>query len=37
LSYENFVTILKCAQQYPTIVSTQDVRTLAGLANQRQQ
>jgi hypothetical protein len=37
LSYENIAVILKCAQQYPNVVSTQDIRTLATMANQHQQ
>ena len=37
LSYENIAIILKCAQQYPNVVSTQDIRTLATMANQHQQ
>mmetsp|Transcript_6288 Transcript_6288/g.12026 ORF Transcript_6288/g.12026 Transcript_6288/m.12026 type:complete len:2318 (-) Transcript_6288:299-7252(-) len=37
LSYENIAIILKCAQQYPNVVSTQDIRTLATMASQHQQ
>lgn len=37
LSFENFNSILQCVQNYPNVVSIQDLRALAGMAAQKQQ